>query len=893
MFRPMLLGRDEEQRRLHHVLAEARSGRSGVLVLSGEAGIGKSALLDAAEGFAADMRVLRARGVEAEGEVPFGGLLELLRPALRAVDQIPRPQAAALESALALRPGGGYDRFAVGAATLSLLASSAEDRPLLVLVDDVQWLDAATSEALLFAFRRLVADPIAVVLAVRAGEASFVDGTDLPVLVLDGISRAAAGELLPSIPAETVDRLHTATAGNPLALLELDDEAVATTALGAPLPVPARIGDAFLRRAASLDAGARRSLLLVAASDTDDLSLLTRAGATVGDLEEAERAGLVRLGAGSVRFTHPLARSAVYAEAAAGERRAAHRALAEALPDRDADRRAWHLAAAAAGLDRSAAAALEHAAQRAQSRSAFSVASAAFERAGRLDPDEARRGLLLYHAADTAWLAAQAERARSLLGEAGDLVPDARIDALEGQVATRVGPVMDGFALLVSAAERSAPRDAVRMLAEAADACFYSGASGPMLDVADRLELLLDADPDAPFYAAVVRGAALVLAGRDGAADLRRAVDLYATSPPDDDPRTIAWASIGPLFLREAEAGRDLIARAIASAREHAAVGVLPRLLNRLARYEAATDRWRDAEADFDETIRLARETGQRTELAAALAGLAWLEARQGREAACRSHAAEARELARELGVGFYELWTHTALGELALSLGRPAEAVAELEAHEARAAELSFEDVDMSTAPELVDAYLRLGRNDEAIAVAERYADAATRKGQPWARARAERSLGLLAGDEFETHFESALALHADTPDMFETARTRLAYGARLRRARHRVRARVELEAALDAFERLGPSPWTDAARTELAATGVTARRRDASTRGDLTPQELQIALLLSAGRTTREAAAALFLSPKTIEYHLRSVYRKLGVNSRDALAEALTTAG
>jgi DNA-binding CsgD family transcriptional regulator len=410
-----------------------------------------------------------------------------------------------------------------------------------------------------------------------------------------------------------------------------------------------------------------------------------------------------------------------------------------------------------------------------------------------------------------------------------------------------------------------------------------------MLDVADRLQRLVDAGATAPFYAAVVRGAALVLGGGDGAPDhLRRAVELFDRLPRDDDPRTLAWASFGPLFLREA-AGRELIERAIAAAREHAAIGVLPRLLNRLARDEAATDRWRDAEADFGETIRLARETGQRTELTAALAGLAWLESRLGNDDACRTHAAEARMLARDLGVGFYELWTYTAVGELELARGRPADAIDELETHEARAGELAFDDVDMSTAPELVEAYLRVGRTGDARDAATRYAEEARRKGQPWALARAQRCLGLLADDAFDAHFEEALALHAETPDVFETARTRLAYGARLRRSRRRVDARRQLHEALAAFDGLGPTPWADLARAELAATGETARRRDPSTIDDLTPQELQIALLLGAGRTTREAAATLFLSPKTIEYHLRSIYRKLGVNSRDALARVV----
>jgi DNA-binding CsgD family transcriptional regulator len=299
------------------------------------------------------------------------------------------------------------------------------------------------------------------------------------------------------------------------------------------------------------------------------------------------------------------------------------------------------------------------------------------------------------------------------------------------------------------------------------------------------------------------------------------------------------------------------------------------------------TDRWSEARADFHETVRLAGETGQRTELAAALAGLAWLEGRAGNEEA-RTHAFEARRLCRDLGVGFYELWTYSALGELELGLGRPAEARRHLEAHEERAEELGFADVDMSSGPELVEAYLRLGCSADAEAAAFRYAERARAKGLPWALARAARCTGLVV-DEFEPFFEDALSLHEQTPDTFETARTRLAYGARLRRAGRRSHARVQLRAAHAAFDRLGPSPWREAAAAELAATGETARRRDPSTLADLTPQELQIARLLAGGKTTREAAAALFLSPKTIEYHLRSVYRKLGINSRQALTEAL----
>ena len=888
----MLLGRDRELAELDRALDAARRGRSGVFALVGEPGIGKSSLLDSLAARAAGMAVLRARGIESEAQVPFAGLLELLRPALGSLNRIPPPQAGALESALALRPSSAQDRFAVGAATLSLLAAYAEDSPLLVLVDDVQWLDGSSSEALLFAVRRLVADPIAVVLAVRTDEPSLLDGSGLPLLQLEGLDREQAGVLLGAVSCEAVEHLYRATAGNPLALLEFAHEAetVAAISLEHPVPISTSIARAFLRRSASLSAHAQQDLVLAAASDTGDLTVLARAGLRVDDLAEAERAGLIRLVAGVLEFRHPLARSAVYGEASPEQRRAAHRALAGALPDLDADRRAWHLAAAAVGPDGAASAALEQAAQRARERTAYSVSASAFERAARLNADDRRSGRLFYRAAETAWLAGQASRARELLDEAALRVSDPQITALRGEIAARRGPVLEGYELLLAAAAEAQPEAAVLMLAEATDAAFYSGATNKMLAAAERAAALVDdgAEGKAPFYAAVALGTARIMSGREGAADLLRAVELYETGDFDNDPRALPSAALTAVFLRDAETGRRLIDRSIATAREHTAIGVLPRLLNRLARDESMSDRWPQAEADFHEAIRLARETGQRSELAAGLAGLAWFDGRRGREDDCHIHAAESRALCVELGIGFYELWTYTALGELELGLGRPQAAAAHFEAQESRAAELGIDDVDMSPAPELVDCYLRLRRPDDAHTAAAHHEARARAKGQPWALARAARCAGLLA-DDFEPHFEQALTLHHQTFDAFEAARTRLAYGATLRRARQRVRAREELRAALEAFEGLGHSPWADAAGHELAATGETARRRDPSTLGELTPQELQIALLLGEGKTTREAAASLFLSPKTIEYHLRSIYRKLGINSREALADAV----
>jgi AAA ATPase domain len=461
----MLLGRDRERQEIGQLLARAQAGASGTLALAGEPGIGKTALLDyAAERAAgAGMRVLRARGIESEAQIPFGSLLELLRPALAMLGQIPQPQAVALEGALALRPGSALERFAIGAATLSLLAAYAEDAPLAVVIDDAHWLDGSSAQALLFAFRRLVADPIAILIALREGEPSMLDGADLPVLRIGGLTSAEAATLVRGLAPEAAARLYSATAGNPLALLELTPDAagLALAPEGAPVLVSARISYAFLRRVDSLDEVARRALLLAASSESGDLPMLQRAAAQLqvdlSALAAAEGAGLVTLGPGTVEFRHPLARSAIYADAPAAQRRETHRALAAALPDRDVDRRAWHLAAAAAGPDETASAALEQAGARSRRRSGYATAAAAYERAGRLADDSDRRARLLREAADAGWLAGLADKAVTLLAEARAATSDpaelVEIDQLAGHIAIRRGPVMRGHEILTAAAQ--------------------------------------------------------------------------------------------------------------------------------------------------------------------------------------------------------------------------------------------------------------------------------------------------------------------------------------------------------------------------------------------------------------------------------------------------------
>jgi DNA-binding CsgD family transcriptional regulator len=902
----MLLGRERERLAIENALASARSGTSAVIALVGEPGIGKTALLDHAARAAGTgdsaggtgLRLLRARGIESEAHVPFGSLLELLRPALVLLEKVPEPQAVALGGALALRPGPAQERFAIGAATLSLLAAYAEPGPVAVLIDDAHWLDQSSAQALLFAFRRLVADPIAVFLAVREGAPSLIDGSDVPTLHLGGLSSDDAATLLRGLPAETAQRLHGATAGNPLAMLELapDAHGLALAPDGAPVLLSARISRAFLQRAGSLDEAARRALVLAATSDSGDLPALERAAARLGiDLEAlavAESAGLVTLHPGAVEFRHPLARSAIYADAPAGLRRDAHRALAAALPDRDVDRRAWHLAAAVIGTDDSASAALEQAGARGRDRSAYATAAAAFERAGQLAADAERRARLLWEAAEAAWLAGLPERAVTLLDQAraatGDPGRLAEIDQLAGLIATRRGPVMRGYAILTAAAERADPERAVAMLAEAAFACFLAGNPAEMLRVAERARVLLprSASVRARFLAAIAVGMARILGGdaAAGAAAVHEAITLAESSPDlREDLRLIPWLTLGPLFLRQTGAGRPLLDHALRAARDRAAVGALAFVLNLIAR-------WAVAEASYREAIDLARESGQQTELAFGLAGLAWLQGRRGRELDCRACAAEALHLSHELGTRLCEVWATAALGELELGLGDAARAAEHLERQQQLLLDLGITDADLSPAAELVDAYARLGRDDDARQAADRFMAVARAKGQPWSLARALRGQGILdPGPDFSAPFEQALSQHEQTPDAFETARTRLAYGERLRRARDRILAREQLRAAADAFEDLDARPWADRARAELAATGETLRRRDSSTLEELTPQELQIALLLTSGKTTRETAAALFLSPKTVEYHLRHVYQKLDIHSREELAQAL----
>ncbi|MDE3129858.1 MAG: hypothetical protein KGL16_01790, partial [Acidobacteriota bacterium] len=559
-------------------------------------------------------------------------------------------------------------------------------------------------------------------------------------------------------------------------------------------------------------------------------------------------------------------------------------------------------------------------------RSGYATATTALERAARLTGDSCRRATLLVAAAEAAWGAGRAEQALRLLDEsrAGDsLEPGVRITAerLAGRIATNRGPVMRGHAMLVAAAEFAvaelgAAADAITMFGDAAIACFLACQTDALTVIARRVEAILPltSDPGAHIRAATITGVERILSGdaAAGARSLHEALALtetlaftdtvtlgettaavntatpVAAEPPRlGDLSLLTWIAFGPLFLRESEAGRAQLAAVLGFTRERAAIGELPFVLALCARDQATTSRWRLAEATYREAIALGRESEQRTCLTFALSGLAWLQARQGRERDCRAGAEEAMTLAREMGSRLHELWSLTALGELELAHGHPGEALAYFERQRQVAQANAITDADLWPAAEIVEASLRLGREDDARRTTAAFHLAAAAKGQPWSLARALRCEGLIAAPAaFAACFEAAVEHHRQTPDVFELARTRLVYGERLRRHRQRVLARSQLREAAEIFTALDARPWLERAWAELEATGETLRRGEPNTIGELTPQELQIATMLAAGRTTRETAAALFLSPKTVEYHLHHVYMKLGIHSREELA-------
>jgi DNA-binding CsgD family transcriptional regulator len=910
----VLYGREAESAAVEGLIARAGSSYSGALVIRGEPGVGKSALLGYALERAAGMQVLRAGGIEAESELAFAALHQLARPILDLLPRLPEPQEAALAGALGLSRVSVEDRFLIGAAVLTLLAEAAEQAPLVCVVDDAQWLDRPSAGALTFAARRLEAEGVVMLFAARDGELRRFEAQGLAELRLRGLDAEAAAALLaervPSTLSPDVrDRLVESAGGNPLALIELaglmsGEQLAGAAPLPDPLPQSAQIERIYLERAHALPAPTQRLLLLVAADDTGSLATVLDAASSLSieleALDAAETAGLVRASRGGVEFRHPLVRSTLYRDASFAQRQAVHRALANVLDrDEDADRRAWHRAAASPGPHDGVARELEQTARRARRRSGFAAAARALERAAELSEDDDARGRRLVAAAQDAWLAGGPEQALAILDRARGLTMDLHVRAeamhVRGTIELRCGVPAEAATILAAGAAEIAPvapAKATEMLVEAAQAASYAGDAAQIVEFGRRASALPGHDdPDRHFTVDVIVGIGSLLAGDTarGAARLREALDLAADF---QDPRRLVHAGACAGYLGEEATEHELYGRAVARARETGAVATLPYVLEYLARSEAVDGRYSAAAAHATEGLRLARETGQQNSVCHLLASLALIAALQGRADECRSHAAQALELARARGLGYQSALAEWALGRLDLGLGRPAEALTRLAGVAAAGPGDSHPFVKVVSAPELVEAAVRAGQTATAQAALAEFERFARETAPPWALALVARCRGLLsAGEAAERHFREALRRHGESARPFDRARTEIVFGEYLRRDGRRKQARAHLRSALAGFERLGAGAWAERARDELRASGETARKRSPSALDQLTPQELQITRLVAEGATNKEVAARLFLSPRTIDYHLRKIFSKLGISSRAELIRGTGT--
>ncbi len=913
----MLVGRAAELARIDRLLDDARATRSGVLVIAGEAGLGKTSLLENAIGRAEDMPVLRAHGVESESELAFAGLHELLAPIVDCIEEIAEPQAAALRGALLLARAEPVDPFTVYAAVLSTLGAASDRAPLVLVVDDAQWLDAASADALAFAGKRLRSEGIALLVALRSDSQSPFLNAHFSRVDLAPLDRGAAAQLLEDARgrgpgALVVEQLVDTTAGNPLALIELATELSDAEFDGrAPLRPILRtriIEEAFAARLRPLPETARKALLVAAASESDRMhELVPAAEALDVDLsgfEAAEEAGVVRIDDGRLQFVHPLLRAAVLAAASPPQVRNAHRALAEAVVgNRGPERRAWHLAAAALAPDEEIAQALESAAEESRLRSGYLAAARALERAARLSPDDNDRARRLVAAAVSARRAGRAPWAWDLLAEAHALTTEpavqtdiefqrAAIEAWRGSI----GSAKDRYIRVADRLESEDPARAAEALAYAAALSVVSGETRAALTTARHAAALVErasVDEEAEARVLETLGCVLLLRGEtsEGLALIRRVASWF---DEHDDPANSEYVAACLIWIEEYAHARRLLEALVDAARSAGDLRTLAEALEILSDLEFRTGRWSAALAAATESARLAEDTDQTVQLAYSLGALAVIEAAQGDEA-CVRHAEHARAIAADYGLSVLTEFVGFALGLFELGTGSPERAAAHLD-EVARYAERTerVEPAVLQWAADRVEALFlsdRLNEAEQALATLERQAHAT---GRVWARAAAARCRGLLADEsEFEEHFEEALRWEARAPLPFEHARIELAFGQRLRRSRRRVDSREHLRSALDVFERLGARPWAERTRRELQASGETLRRRDAAATDALTPHELQVALLVAGGASNREAAARLFLSPKTIESHLSSIYRKLGVRSRVALAQRLREDG
>jgi DNA-binding CsgD family transcriptional regulator len=908
-----LLGRRAEREAVEQLLTLARAGRSGALVVRGEAGIGKTALLEHARNTAgpSGFRVESSVGVESETQFAFAGLHQLCAPLLDRAGALPDPQQAALGVAFGLRGGATPDRFLVGLAILNLLAEVAEEGPLLCLVDDAQWLDEASAQVLAFVARRVGAERVALVFAMRDHSESEVHPlAGLPKLRLDGLGGTDARALLAAVVRTPLDdgvreRIVAEARGNPLALLELPRSAQpAQLAGGFELPdavsVPRRIEDGFRRRSGSLPAETQQLLLVAAAEPTGDAALLWRAAAQLGIAKDAaapaEAAGLLEIDT-QVRFRHPLARSAVYQAATPPDHRRAHHALAAATdPQIDPDRRAWHRAQAVLGTDEEAAADLERSADRARARGGLAAAAAFLQHAAKLTPEPAHRATRALEAAHAKHDAGAPEAAMALLAVAADGPLDAlqraRLKLLRAQVAFHLTRGSEVPGMLLDAAETLGPLDAAlarETYLHALEASFHAGRLARGRGLKEAAEA---AAKDAPPPPTPPRPADLLLDGlatrftqgyEASVPTLQRALETlrnHESGADDDNGRWLWLACHVGAMLWDDESIYLLASRAVRTAREAGALATLPAALNALASVLVLTGELARAAELFAEEDAITRATGAPPLPNSRLVLAAWRGQQHGTSELFSTMIAGATARGEGLTVSSAEIslaYLHNGLGNYDRALGA-ATPLFEFD-------ELAHSSVAL---PELVEAAVRAGQPKRVAAALEQLTLRARASGTQWALGLAARSRALVSsGPAAEEHYREAIERLRDCRMATHLARAHLVYGEWLRREGRRQDAREQLRTAHQLLSDMGAEAFAARAAGELRATGEHPRKRTARPTDTLTAHELHIARLVATGATSREVGAQLFLSPRTIEAHLRNIFRKLNITSRRQLKE------
>jgi len=905
-----LRGRENERAALETLLGDVREGRSRVVVLSGEAGVGKTALLDYLDGRATGCQVTRWLGVESEMELPFAALRQLCEPFLDRLDALAEPQRRALTTALGLSSGTPADRFLIGLAVLNLLAERAEHTPVLLVIDDAQWLDRISAQVLAFVGRRLLAERVGLVFAVRDSAADG-DLTGLPILPVDGVDDTAAREILASLVAGPTDlrvrdRIIAEAHGNPLALLELPQTWLAAdwTAHGRHgAPLTSRIEQCFVDRLTPLPPDVRRFLLVAAAEPVGDSALLWRALDRLGvDRDAAVAAvatGLIEV-ATQVRFQHPMVRSAAYRSMPPEDRLAAHRVLAEVTdPAIDPDRRAWHLSRATVGPDEQVAAELEAAADRARSRGGLVAAAAFLEQAATLTPDPERHAERTLAAAWAKCDAGFLDAALTLLGAVDSGPPDplrtAQAEHLRGQIAFDRAYGASAAQFLLSSARQLEPLDPRLArdthLEALAAAMWASDPRSPApLTAAARAARAAPPAPEPPRATdLLLDGLALRLSDGYAAAApaLARALDAARTTGVGaEDVGRLLWmvgnrvSGILATEVWDFDAGHELANRQVQLARDAGALVQLQFALNFLANYEILAGRLEAAAALVAEDQLVAEAAGQpRVGYTAML-----LAAFRGDEASARDLiAAETGEEAqRERGriVSFASYATAVLENGLA-RYGAACAAARQVFDYDV----LGYRTLVVG---ELAEAALRTGDVQRVADAADWLAERARVTQTDWARGMQARVRAMLSdGDEADTLYRASIDHLTATNVRTELARSHLLYGEWLRREGRRIDARAELHAAQDMLTAMGMAGFAERARRELTATGATARRRTVETSYELTAQETQIARLARDGYSNPEIGTRLFLSPRTVEWHMRRVFSKLGISSRRQLRE------